>query len=274
MKNHQRLSLSLLWVVLLCLGAGCATTPYSSFAVHGGEDDYDNNYRSTVLVKTDVGFCSGVLIAPSTVLSSAHCFCLPRDFKTRTGTEIYTTSACKKEATITHYLYQSEGGKWVDIPQDYKGTVVAHEAFKAEVHDGRVKSHVADLAVIHLDKAMTDVIPESLPEIEVKTDERFTVVGFGPSGVNSMDEGVRRFGRNRVTEVITTRDVKEFRFRTGGVHILPGDSGGPCFRETPAGRWLVGINGGFVKEGITSWFTSTFYYREWIERQKRGLSTD
>jgi len=71
--------------------------------------------------------------------------------------------------------------------------------------------------------------------------------------------------------VVNTREAQEFRFRTGGVHILEGDSGGPCFRETSAGRWLVGLSGGFVVAGQDSWFTSTFHYREWIERRKREL---
>jgi secreted trypsin-like serine protease len=77
-----------------------------------------------------------------------------------------------------------------------------------------------------------------------------------------------------VTDVITTREAKEFRFSTGGVQVLSGDSGGPCFRETPEGCWLVGISGGFAKGGHESWFTSTFYYRDWIERQKRDPSVN
>lgn len=83
---------------------------------------------------------------------------------------------------------------------------------------------------------------------------------------------MRRFGKNRVTEVITTPEVKEFRFTTGEVHVLAGDSGGPCFRETVEGRWLVGLSGGFTrnKGDLGSWFTSTYYYRAWIERQKRA----
>jgi hypothetical protein len=40
------------------------------------------------------------------------------------------------------------------------------------------------------------------------------------------------------------------------------------------GRWLVGISGGFTKAkgGHESWFTSTYYFRDWIERQKRDPS--
>lgn len=268
MKGERSIPLAVLGVALLCLG-GCASTPGSTFAVSGGQDDHGNRYQSTVLVTTSAGSCSGVLIAPRTVLTSAHCFCLPVDFKTRTGAQVYTRSGCEKKAIVTSYRYQQEGKDWVDTPDSYKGSIIVHEDFRSEVQDGKVKSHFADLAVIQLEKAMADVIPEGLAELEVKLSERFVLVGFGASSPRSSNDGVRRFGKNLVTDVITTREAKEFRFSTGGVHILPGDSGGPCFRETPAGRWLVGISGGFVTEGEDSWFTSTFYYREWIERQKR-----
>jgi hypothetical protein len=263
-------------VALLWLGSGCASipdpAPLASFAVNGGQVDHANRYRSTVFVATSVGNCSGVLIAPRAVLSSAHCFCLPMDFKTRAGTQIYTNASCQKRALVTNYRYQQEGGKWVDVPDLYRGAIVIHEDFRSEVQDGKIKSHLADLAVIHLEKAMADVIPESLAENEVTLNEHLVLVGLGPSKPGEADDAVRRFGKNLVTDVITTRQAKEFRFSTGGVHILSGDSGGPCFRETSAGRWLVGLSGGFVVEGEDSWFTSTFYYREWIERQKRNPS--
>jgi hypothetical protein len=111
-------------------------------------------------------------------------------------------------------------------------------------------------------------------ENEMTLDEQLILVGLGPSKPGEADDAVRRFGKNWVTDIITTRQAKEFRFSTGGVHILAGDSGGPCFRETSAGRWLVGLSGGFIVEGQDSWFTSTFYYREWIERQKRNPSVN
>jgi len=173
--------------------------------------------------------------------------------------------------------YQQEDGRWAALPEFYEGTVVAHESFRSEVQDGRVRSHQADLAVIRLDKAVADINPDgNMPEVEVKPNESLVVVGLGPSTDKGTDSGVRRFGRNLVTEVVTTRDIKEFRFTTGEVHVVAGDSGGPCFRETAEGRWLVGISGGFTKAkgGHESWFTSTYYYRDWIERQKRDPSVN
>jgi hypothetical protein len=263
---------NVLVTALLFLASGCASTPESYFAVAGGTDDYANRYRSTVLVKTSAGECSGVLIAPRLVLSSAHCFCLPKNFLSRAGTWVYANETCQQKAAIIAYRYQQENGEWVDVPDVIQGTVIAHEDFRSEVQDGKVKSHRADLAVVQLEEPVAGINPDgNMPEVEVRPNEPLVVVGFGPSSEKGVDLGVRRFGKNLVTEVITTRETKEFRFTAGGVHVLAGDSGGPCFRETEEGRWLVGISGGFTKTrgGHESWFTSTFYYRSWIERQKR-----
>jgi V8-like Glu-specific endopeptidase len=279
MCAQQNGSWKVLLAALLFFGSGCASTPESYFAVAKGVDDYTNRYRSTVLVYTPAGSCSGVLIAPRLVLSSAHCFCLPMDFASRAGTWVYTTrnAKCEQRASVRAFRYQQEDGKWVEVPERHEGTIVAHENFRSEVQDGKVKSHWADLAVIQLEKAVAGINPDgNMPEVEVKPNESLVVVGFGPSAEKAADLGMRRFGRNLVTEVITTRDIKEFRFTTGRVHVLSGDSGGPSFRETAEGRWLVGISGGFTKAkgGHESWFTSTYYYRDWIERQKRDPSVN
>jgi vacuolar-type H+-ATPase catalytic subunit A/Vma1 len=106
---------------------------------------------------------------------------------------------------IEAYRYQQENGVWVEVPQRYEGTVVAHESFRSEIQDGKVKSHHADLAVIQLKEAVAGINPDgNMPEVEVKPNESLVVVGFGPSVDKSAFDGVRRFGRNLVTEVTTT----------------------------------------------------------------------
>jgi V8-like Glu-specific endopeptidase len=116
MCAHQSSSWKSLVAALLILASGCATAPESYFAVARGVNDYANRYRSTVLVRTPAGDCSGVLIAPRLVLSSAHCFCLPKNFETRAGTWVYTSAKCEQKATVLAYRYQQENGKWVDVP--------------------------------------------------------------------------------------------------------------------------------------------------------------
>jgi secreted trypsin-like serine protease len=50
---------------------------------------------------------------------------------------------------------------------------------------------------------------------------------------------------------------------------LTGDSGGPCFFEEGGRRWLIGIisHRRVVDGDMVTNFTSTFYYRDWINEQ-------
>jgi hypothetical protein len=152
MCTHQNNLREYLVVALLFLGSGCAATPDSYFAVARGEDDYANRYQSTVRVITSLGECSGVLIAPRLVLFSAHCACLPTNFGTRAGAWVYTNEKCEQKASVMAYRYRQVSGEWIPATEHYEGTIVAHENFRSEIQDGKVKSHQADLAVIQLEK--------------------------------------------------------------------------------------------------------------------------
>jgi hypothetical protein len=133
-----------------------------------------------------------------------------------------------------------------------------------------IKSKVADLAAIRLERELENTAVEDRLSGEVSLKEELTLVGYGATTPEGNDTGTRRFGRNIVTELRLADDRmgQEIRFRFPGAHTHSGDSGGPCFREQGDERWLVGINGGYVSQGATeSWFTSTSSHREWIEKQ-------
>ncbi|KFE67151.1 hypothetical protein DB31_8504 [Hyalangium minutum] len=153
--------------------------------------------------------------------------------------------------------------------------MVVHEGFRSEldVAGGRlfVKSKVADLAVIYLEKELANTSWDNkLREAEVLLNDEVTVVGYGAVADEPALKGIRRFGSNVVAELRLSNDRKgrEIRFRFPGAHTHRGDSGGPCFLEEKGTRYLVGINGGYVSQGATeSWFTSTSSYRDWIAKQ-------
>jgi secreted trypsin-like serine protease len=146
---------------------------------------------------------------------------------------------------------------------------LAYPGFKAEVKEGRVASFEGDLAVVRLAQPLPGVrIDAQLPKTEVAIDESLVMVGFGDTQKKEHDGGQRRFGRNVVTDIqLASGGNGAFAFRALGAHTHGGDSGGPCFRESRSGRWLVGINMGSANAGTISLFTSTFHYRAWIADQ-------
>jgi hypothetical protein len=240
------------------------------FGISHGTPDVANRYRSVVFISNGKSTCSGVLAAPRLVLSAAHCFCLPHDEKHT----IVDGSNCAKEVAVSSYFYRRGEGMWVPSKDVTVGHVIVNESFRSEIErsGGKmlIKSKVADLAAIGLERELANTAVEDRLGGDVSLKEELTLVGYGVTSPDGIDTGTRRFGRNIVTELRLADDGKgqEIRFRFPGAHTNSGDSGGPCFREQGAERWLVGINGGYVSQGSTeSWFTSIESHREWIQKQ-------
>jgi hypothetical protein len=275
---------------LACCGSGCAAEKSAveppvegestwtsdgasrdEFGISQGPVDVENRYRSVVSIRNGMSTCSGVLVAPLLVLSAAHCFCQPRSSRDT----ILDGSSCAREVAVLSYFYERSGNGWMPSKDVTLGKVAIHPAFRSEIaRSGRravIKSKVADLAVVSLERALRNTAAETrLGSEEVLLREELIMAGYGATAPDGTDKNIRRFGGNVVSELRLSDDRKgqEIRFRFPGAHTHPGDSGGPCFREKGTERWLVGVNGGYVSQGTTeSWFTSTFSYRDWIEGQ-------
>lgn len=235
--------------------------------------DAKRRYDLAVLIRSERGDCSGVFISSQLVLTAAHSVCAPADPKILT--RIVDASACTGSVAVITSL-QAAGGMRDGGPGEYKGKVRVHQGFRAEMENGRLKSNVADLAVVRLEKPVEGLkIDFKFPAQEVSIDEQLTVVGFGATQYGGKGDGVRRVGYNSVTDIVlSSGGMGAFLFRAPGAHTQAGDSGGPCSRENSEGRWLVGINSGHANSGKVSWFTSTFHYRTWIAEQLRTGGVD
>jgi hypothetical protein len=243
------------------------------FSISGGQVDVKHRYDMAVLIRSERGNCSGVFISPQLVLTAAHCVCAPADPKILT--RIVDSSACARSVVVVTN-FQTMGSVRDGAPDEHNGEVRVHPRFRAEMEDGRLKSNIADLAVVGLEKPIKGLkIDFKLPEQEVSIDEQLTVVGLGAAQYGGKGDGVRRVGYNSVTDIVlSSGGTGAFLFRSPGAHTQAGDSGGPCFRENSEGRWLVGINSGHANSGRVSWFTSTFHYRTWIAEQLRAGGVD
>ncbi|MFL5348688.1 MAG: trypsin-like peptidase domain-containing protein [Hyalangium sp.] len=248
-----------------------------------GEMDVRNRYAATVMIASkdamETPRCSGVLVAPRLVLTAGSCVCSPRK-GTAAGASanaFIDASSCMPQVFVTTALTVAvldmklkEDSAETEF-RTYRGVVHPHPGLQVTLDEREaVVSAYADLAVILLDGPVDDDI--SMPRLarsEAQVGESLVMVGYASEDKRGFGGvyGVRYFRKNPVTRAVT--DGKG-GYRQQGPYLWDGYAGGPCFREEAKGQWLVGIAS--RSSGGDLVFTSTAFFRDWLESELRNAS--
>jgi V8-like Glu-specific endopeptidase len=170
-------------------------------------------------------FCSGTLIAPQLVLTAGH---------------------CASEETIKYVMFGA------DVAAPLRRVVAVREN-GSRLANGFVYTNTVlqrDLLLLVLEEKVTEIAPRKLAlSSEIKAASEAWIAGFGTNdsggttgyGIRRFggpaflaDPTIARFGADSETELVLGRHPL-------GLDTCRGDSGGPLYLDTPAGRVLAGV---------------------------------
>jgi secreted trypsin-like serine protease len=224
-----------------------------AYAIVGGAAPAPDDLRRSIvtIVGSRGNFCTGSLIAPSLVLTVAHCVQPGADYK----------------------IVQYDADKNPQL-QDVK-TVAIHPGFRMEA----MLAHraTADVALLRLDSSAKGKMPAPVgaPQLPLAVGATFTIAGVG---VTVRGDG-KSAGTIRSAALVATGKPGMLQIRLvdpatmgarEGLCACTGDSGSPVFEDQQGGAtivgvvsWSTGANGSAGCGGITG-VTPLTLYRDWI----------
>jgi V8-like Glu-specific endopeptidase len=208
-----RLLATLLTTVLIVLaGAQPASAIAYGENVRAGDYSFSARLTMTGIPTEDHGsrdsWCSGALIAPRWVITAGHCF---RDAE---GKRVSRTVAVRTTVTIGRTVLGDPGGHEV-------GVVAVRQ------------SETADVALVELSAAVTDVSPLRVGDTPPAAGEKVRLTGYGLADTGSTTPDRLQTGRfvvNRIGDAVLEISGRAPQRETSA---CPHDSGGPYFRESP-----------------------------------------
>ncbi len=212
--KYRRRRFAVLFTVTALVG-GASTVP--AHAVSGGIPVTDGNYGFTAKIDMEGAACSGALVAPDWVITSASCFAgnpqggLPVKAATVTVGRTNLAGTTGKVAKVTNLVAHASRG----------------------------------VMLVRLDTTITDIAPVSLRAAAAVGGEKVRLAGYGRTATewvpDKLHSALFTVGTPTAGDVPLTGD--------NGADACKGDAGGPVFREVAGKVELVGVVGASWEHG-------------------------
>ncbi len=246
-------------------------------------------------------WCSGVLIAPTVVLTAGHCVeqCF-RDTCTDPNGEQYDCYDCEPDPIPAGRVYISAGARTLDemwsaevvpvrelfVPEGYVPSAywyldvglcepVGFEEYKCEKPG--LTPDVHDIAVLRLDAPVTALSPvRLLPKVDELVGTEALAIGYGDRTIPGSDELLRQDRYLSILNQTSTpvEQVTDQEILTGAGEnqsgLCFGDSGGPLYVQRGDDVFVAGISSRLRNDrdgphcGAGAIYTSAPAYADWI----------